>query len=1098
MKKFIYAIVLLTVSLFCCACNVVNAEGNKYASNIFFNTNTIYKSVGDKFKIDDSILTVLSNGENISPVFESENLEICTINENEVSCIAVGTAKIKAGVLIDESTYKFATLTIVVLEKEIYPTEFYFENSEITLNYNETATNKLHISPSNVTVTPTLTYSKSNIVRYDYVSGNIVPLTHGETKITARIKTDEINTMEISFNVVVTNYNYASNLRIPNFSESETVDVLTNSEYTLNFLITPSNYNMGIEIVNNFSDYVTLSENGKLVTLNKSIMNAEIEIILKSSNNTTISKTIKFNIIKPISEISYEIHDEEHMVLNAYVTNNKSYQLKINASADFDPKKLFFMPSNAYSITATDVNTVYNIKFNVAGLIDIVGYYENYSLNNVNKVYFNNAKFRVFNCVNNINLNITNGNEEIPYENQTYMLYLFNKNNNLDANKDLCFDVANLKYSSITPNILESNLKIRKVYGTSVELNNNILTAVREGETVFEIYSEDPDNFVKTIKFLVSECLVKDIEINTTNITLYLTNDNAEFPNYYNLNAKVVPVYALNNNIIVDVENNEIVSYVNSVVTALNVGETNIVFHSGNVSKSVHVNVKPVVNELEANVTNLNLCVNERFDFIFEVYSIINGNRIKAENKNMKYYFVNDNNGALTTSTTSEIVQEPASTFISRKTLTFIKAGKVRIRFVSLQNENASCDVFVNVTNTNAVLSASFSKTSVVVNKYLQNSFVNPVLFELENNEQPTTDVITFESDNENVATVNSEGCVMLLSQGITNISLLINGNCVDCYVLTVINKKVVSVYNNADFENMTEDYIYNIENDITLDNSFVTINHFIGELCGNGYSINNAKNTIFNTIGLTAVIDNITINKAEINSDASCGLLANSNNGIIKNVKVLNAVVCTSASSNAISLAGLVYENFNNIENCELSINFYETRTNLNASNSSAAGVVYQNTGVISNIKANLLFDNFSKCAGLVYYNSNKIENVNATIIFDSTYASNVSKQAAGGVYSTKSIGQTLSSIVNCNLEVQYLGNDKLTYGGLAVFEYDSEKIENCFVHTVFAYELNESKIGLFIYYNASNEAVFQDCSYWCNFNYAAVISGNDYFIKK
>lgn len=218
----------------------------------------------------------------------------------KIKAISSGISTVSIKVKSAYDDFVSTSIQINVLEKPNFATSLNFTKQSVNLFNNEIASNLLLIGGSCVNVYPTINYSNNNVVSYNYLTGEITPISVGITTITATINTSLTQTITASFSVEV-NLPENKNIKI-----DATIFKGENERVNLKFIrvnyklfvdeVVCQNQLIKIEIVENTlnavleeSDYTTalfIFENS----------NGKLKLKLTSQLNLTYEKIIEIEI----------------------------------------------------------------------------------------------------------------------------------------------------------------------------------------------------------------------------------------------------------------------------------------------------------------------------------------------------------------------------------------------------------------------------------------------------------------------------------------------------------------------------------------------------------------------------------------------------------------------------------------------------------------------------------------------------------------------------------------------------------------------------------------------------------------------------------
>jgi|GEM_PF-6370528 hypothetical protein len=302
-KLSLVLVFLVSFSLsFFSGCGSSSSTNQVQASSANFSTNYIYARVGDVLNLDTK------NPFNIQPqnisanyVFSSSNSNIASINAltGEIECLNEG-AVIIYGLVRNEDTQDVGdSFTLNIQEQLVYATDFELQTSEIiTVGIDEVKTNNIIFEGENVNVLPIISYSNSNIVNYNKVTGELTPISIGQTTVIVTLQLANNSAITKQFEVnVVKKINY---IQVQNIYNALTQDyfyihyeVIDNTQENLQADLQEINIQVIfnghlIEIVeNNYSNI--------LVATNSNVGIATVRLIWLGDNTITKEVSIVIN-----------------------------------------------------------------------------------------------------------------------------------------------------------------------------------------------------------------------------------------------------------------------------------------------------------------------------------------------------------------------------------------------------------------------------------------------------------------------------------------------------------------------------------------------------------------------------------------------------------------------------------------------------------------------------------------------------------------------------------------------------------------------------------------------------------------------------------
>ena len=1037
--------VLMFFTLFLCACSnkedpnlgSTASSGITYATNISLSVNPTTYYVGESLNLETVTVSVTPNNATVKPSFSIDNVLIANLNNNVLTFIAEGSVNLTASILTDVNTYKTSTVTLIVTNRPVYASTIETIDSDVVLNFDETKTNEISITPSDYNNVVNVEYLNGDIVKYDYETGLITPLEPGEDVVTITVYTSETETISTSFNVAVTDYVYASNLgdfKLNNKELPDFITLFTNETGTLSCEVLPENYNMGVSYSCS-NNLISVSNNGDIVVGN---ISGSCELICSvNTKDGVITKAVNVNVVNVPTSISFDVKSNNNVVdylyagttYNAYISTvleDYSELTFLNCNYDFVSDNVFeIVVSNA---TETEIKAVYNLS-------SFIGSYTIYGTKTL----------QVYNVVEDVNFALVNTTELIP-NNNVYTLYLPNLEYLDDAVSDGECVYADITLSSKNINTLPNCLSVN-IEGDSVNLVGNKLIAAKLGESKLIISASDIGNFNKEVTINVVPLEVSSITTETTVVNLYLNGSNDQ-PNSFNLEYVAEPHYAYNTSVIVEC-NSDVVSIEGNVVTALKAGNATITLKCGNITKQISVVVVCVPTHISVlingdEVTN-NAVVDVDLNTSCYLTAYVYSNTVVLDNE-IKY-FVND--------------EEYDASAINK--LTFTSEGEYSLK---LESGSLTFECTLKVNLVNPITALSFELSELNVNMFESANYT--LSYEITKT-YPTkehTSQVVFVSSNENVVTI-SGSTLQFVGVGTATIRAMVDSVEMDTLTVNVVNKEVNYVSSVADFiaikSNPDKEYVVTTNLDFatfTAQDSF----DFSGKIDFSGNKITNLKTTLFKTISQDAVVTNLVVSgtvnldvadyyDSSLNASAVFTFIANENNGTISNISfdnfTFNLTKSNSVTSTTLSLITLS----NNGVITNVSLNNFVFNAQFKSEivgGVNYCGLVQVNEGVIAGVTGSATYSGFTKISGIALNNYSSVSGVTLTQTFNCTQSKH---QIGALIYKCYAL-ENGSLIENINLTTIVNNTETLSFAG---FIYNSE---NTFAENI---KLNNEFKGTF-----------------------------------
>ena len=1062
MRKIISVfIIMFSIFLVGCSNPELSASQNViYASDIVVENfaNTYY--VGDSLSIDNINITITPTNATVKPIITTTDFNLVTIANNTISFIAAGSCNIGFAVETGVNTYKNVSFEITIINKPVYAETISFNHSYIEVNLDSVASNILTITPSNCSVMPIITYSNNNIVEYNYLTGVITPIAEGSTTVTAKILSSNNEYYVSSFNVKVTNIIVATSIDADVIGMDD-LTLKTGYSGVVNTTIIPSDYNQEIIYIAS-NNLLTINNKGEFV-IGDIPGNTTITIKAKSADGY-ITKQIKIDIIKPLKNIDAVLLLNDVEPEKFYV--GVEYLLNINSEVDCNNIHIY-----GCNYTLVDNNS-YNIVFTTTGLIDFKIEYL-YEFSNESLTVKFEDEVNVYNVINDFSLSLINNSVELIPTNNEYTLSMINNAFVDDAFEDGVYGFANFNVTALggVCDSLGYNISIDDQDVITLDLQNKLITANKPGTAILTVSSLDPGAFEKEYIITVVKTDVEDLVIADTSIELNLEDNTTANLTYFYL-----PVYAYNVDYVIDVEGDSISVNENTIV-AQKLGTSLISITAGSITKLIEVNVVPVPNNISIVLNQTNLVNNQTINMLLNDNVIIAVNLLYDEtptNKYAAYELIGNsikidgvNNNALK--------------------LTAISAGNSTLTFTY---KTLSFNLNINVIEQNKILSAKFANDNMQVNMFDSTYVALNPQFSYENNSKPTTDVVTYQSTNSQVAVIEDNN-LKLMAEGETTIKLLVNGVEFDSFILTVINKAIIEISSVEQLQQVSNKS-YKVVSNLDMSN-FTTLENFEGELDFNGCVITNLKMPLFTTISSNALVKNLKINSNIALSNASVNnhaIIAITNNGTISNIQLENCSVSVNQTLNNVIYLSLICFNNNgtifdiNFNNVTVS----DSRTGQTVNTSRFGGVAINNYGLITGVNGKLIINNFVRTSGVCDLTNGAINNVDLDVNITTC-----EKFVGAGVAYRVDSAENTTTFENIDLNITLNGNENIkSFGAVFNAVRNNVVLNNIEANTTLNMSYSNEKVGLFVYEILSTCSATSNNCYYTNIGgYSALISG-------
>lgn len=1026
-------------------------SGIIYATDINFTKTTFTQYVGDSLKLNAIGIVISPSNANVKPTYAIDNTDVATLDANKITFVHTGQVKLTVSILIGAKTYKTSTATFNVEIKPIYASSIVFEKEYLSVDIKDTATNIMTINPVDYNKSITVT-SKYGYVDYNYITGLITPISVGSDIVTVEVDTGNDSLIK-SFNVDITNYIFAtdiSNITFNNAKIKDEVNIFVGDIVNIKYDITPSDYNMGVEI---------LSSNDNIVITNNtfeamSIGTTDLTIRVKSSLGV-LEKKIIVNISKPIDSIDFVLKYNEQLV-EEYYTNTIYYLYVSDNIVDYSNLTIENCIYEYYQ------NNIFKIKFvNAKSNTIKISYTDSSDISYVARS--SNHTYYVYNVINDINLGLYFNDLELIPDNLVYTMYLPNVGFEAQAIGGNQIVNANLVYSAKGIDTKPNSLSL-SIVGDSVVYENGVLKAVKVGQTSITISSSDINNYSITFYINVLPIVANAIEVLEDNVNLYLNGDNGL--DSYDISYKVLPEYCFDNTVTITTDS-KIISIDNLKVTALDSGMAKVKLTCGNITKIINFNISYVPTDMRV-YFNSELVENNMINIV-ELNTICNIDAIVCSNEHIL-------NECIPTIKVDNISID----YGVKITFNELKEYKIRVTF-----DEYTINFAVKVKLTNPITDIKFLDDELDINRSVTDTKPLSYTVTTKIGNMPTSDVLSFSSSDETIAKIEDNN-IIFVGDGKVKIIASVNNQRFSFIEYNVYSKEYNYINSVEDLLIIEDNKSYIVTSDLdftnyTSDNAINTVNC---EIDFNNHKISNLSYQFFKTIENNAKIvnliicGNIEVLNSNYNGSSFFSLVCDTNNGLIDNIKFEN--VTLNINTDVIDEGNECYNTsliccindgiISNISFVNVVVNNELLTSKYNFGYSSICSTNY---GTITNVDGNVSISGINKLGGLVYSNYNVIENVD----MDIAIICNQSKQQIGGfIYETnedteKDIVSTINNI-KINLTIECVGdieNQIIQFGGV-VYKNNVCHINSVQVDIDFKAELSTSQAYLYCYSNKDN----------------------------
>lgn len=1012
------------------------AESNiVYASDIKFDNGKNNYFVGEEIALNNINITVLPNNATVRPTYSIDDTSVATIINDKIVFNKTGSFKLTASIMIGNNTFKTATTTFTVSIKPIFATDLSFVKDNIIVDLKENAYNNLTILPLDYNCDITVT-SVNDCVEYNYITGEIVPIKVGQDIVSVEVSTADHVHISKSFTITVVDNHYAediTNIKFNNFKVNNSVTMFVGDTGNFTYDVVPSDYNLSRDI--SISNDTLSIVDGTFTAIKSGECNVTIKVLSKTGE---LTKSIKVIVKEPINTIDFGLSLDNNNCEEYYTET--TYIATINTLLN-DYSLITFNNCNFKYIS----DNQFEITFNTTGNYNITATYNNIS-DISNKNATSDFTVNVYNPITGINFSLFNEQELLPKDN-VYTLYLPSEDyyDRAISEKELVYADINLSYKGVDvkPNCLKYT-----IVGDSVEVKENKLIAKKLGISRLTIVSNDISNYSISYSINVEPIKVSSINVDNETIDLYINGDKGL--DTYQLNYDVEPINAIDKNVEI-VCDSDIIEITDNTIIAKCKGSAIISLKCGEVIKNLTINVKYVPTHICAYFDDKIVSDNQELTCELNSSIYLTGSIFSNQIELNDYetiIFVND------------------KAIVNNSKYIFDSLGKYTIKV-------QYCDIFityfVNIVVTNPIVVFEFLNEDATINYFFTSNILLDYKITLKYNQYKCTDTFTIVSSNPEIAYVK-DSVVNFVGCGNVTISAICNDKILDSVVYSVEYKEIYSISSVNDLINIEPDKNYIVTADLDFNNvtNDYLVDNYNGEIDFNNKKLINLKRTIFNKLGINAVVKNMVISgSTSITENPYANnnftLIVNDNYGTIDNVIFdnYNMTVLLEDISMGYSSSLLCITNNGYIKN----ITFNNTEIIFNNKTDSFrikfSSIANTNNNIISNITGTLISSGFNKFAGIVFDNNKTINDVDITLNLTCCQ----SKQNIGGIVYN---GKNNATIFNIDLDINITKDsevnvNKLEVGGI-MYRNHGTIIDNITIKNINLFgDIDYSVIGIY-----------------------------------
>lgn len=259
------SVLLIIIGLLLCLYFfVINRDDNVYVQDLSLSKNDLVLKVNDSYAITN-IMQVEPSNYNVQIMCYAENSKyVSIVNGYTIKANSVGETKVIIKALCDKDSYINEVLSINVIPEPVYPENFVFEKSSVSIEVNKIGTNKI-VTSTSYTVAPAVTYSVGGICLYNYQTGEITALKVGTTTVNVKF-TNGANILSKSFEVIVSNVKSKIVVENCNFVNNEyTLQVVEGDSSRIYYNLLDSvgeatEFDIGVRVVENNANCEILSK----------------------------------------------------------------------------------------------------------------------------------------------------------------------------------------------------------------------------------------------------------------------------------------------------------------------------------------------------------------------------------------------------------------------------------------------------------------------------------------------------------------------------------------------------------------------------------------------------------------------------------------------------------------------------------------------------------------------------------------------------------------------------------------------------------------------------------------------------------------------
>ena len=299
MKKWFVAVILILLSSLGVACGKDPV--------ISYAKDQIQINFDETYTIDEGDITIEHSKEDY--VVSILNTDIAVLDGLTIIPKCKGNTSIRFA-LKDEGVFVDVPLIVTHV---IFATTAEVENTSVVININneDKVYNRITLNEG-CNEQPQISYD-SNVIGYNYITGEIVPVAVGSTNVVVMF-----NACNVSFSVVVIDKVYTTAIEV----DDHTVFVGDSGEFKYSvFPALANTYRFY-----SFSNNLQVADSGEYVAISAGVFDVYVEYFV--DENTPVVKSFKVNVIEELDGFDFDIYNVDGSICK-YILKEKSYKIVI-------------------------------------------------------------------------------------------------------------------------------------------------------------------------------------------------------------------------------------------------------------------------------------------------------------------------------------------------------------------------------------------------------------------------------------------------------------------------------------------------------------------------------------------------------------------------------------------------------------------------------------------------------------------------------------------------------------------------------------------------------------------------------------------------